>query len=190
MLRLSLSEDCWLRLLEESDTDELYALVDANRAYLGRWLPWPADQTRDGTLEFIRSTRRQLAENNGLQTAIVCAEDIVGMVGLHAVDWAHRSASIGYWLDEAHQGRGTMTSAVRALVDHALHALGLHRIEIRAAKENARSRALAERLGFREEGLLREAFRVGERYDDDVVYALLASEWHRDGVRSNREGKA
>jgi ribosomal-protein-serine acetyltransferase len=177
VLRLSLSDDCWLRFLEESDADELYARIDVNRAYLGQWLPWPADQTRDGTLEFIRSTRRQLAENNGLQTAIVCAEEIVGMVGLHGVDWAHRSASVGYWLDEAHQGKGTMTRAVQALVDHALHAWALNRVEIRAAADNARSRALAERLGFREEGLLREAFRIGERYDDDVVYAVLASEW-------------
>ena len=49
--------------------------------------------------------------------------------------------------------------------------------EIRAAVGNARSRALPQRLGFREEGILREAERVGDAYLDVVVYSVLASEW-------------
>jgi ribosomal-protein-serine acetyltransferase len=68
-----------------------------------------------------------------------------------------------------------MTRAVKALIDHAFGELGLHRVEIRAAAENRRSRAIPERLGFEQEGILREAERVGERYQDLVVYGLLAS---------------
>lgn len=177
MLRFDLLDDCHLRLLEESDADELYGLIEANRAYLARWMPWASGQTREGTLQFIRQTRRQVAGNNGLQTAIVRGGRIVGVVGFHGVDWADRATSIGYWLDERQQGSGIMTRAVRALVDHALLEWRLNRVEIRAAPENQRSRAIAERLGFREEGVLREAERVGDRYLDNVVYGMLASEW-------------
>jgi ribosomal-protein-serine acetyltransferase len=53
----------------------------------------------------------------------------------------------------------------------------LHRVEIQAAVDNRRSRAIPERLGFREEGVRREAERIGERYNDLAVYAMLASEW-------------
>jgi ribosomal-protein-serine acetyltransferase len=177
VLRFELAGDCRLRLLEEADAEELYALVEANRDRLARWMPWAAGQTLDGTLEFIRLTRRQVADNDGLQAAIVRDERIAGVVGFHHVDWQNRSTSIGYWLDERQEGRGIMTLAVRALVDHALLVWGLNRVEIRAARENRRSRAIAERLGFREEGVLREAERVGERYLDSVVYGMLASTW-------------
>jgi ribosomal-protein-serine acetyltransferase len=54
---------------------------------------------------FIRLTRRQVADNDGLQTAIVDGEGkIVGMVGVHGVDWRNRTTSIGYWLAHDHQG--------------------------------------------------------------------------------------
>jgi ribosomal-protein-serine acetyltransferase len=177
VLRFELSDGCQLRLLEESDADELLALIDEGRAHLARWLPWAATQDLEGTLEFIRLTRRQLADNSGFTVAIVCDSTVAGLVGLEPIDWTHRSASIGYWLGERYQGRGMMTRAVRALVEHAVSGWNLNRIEIRAAVDNVRSRAIPQRLGFREEGTLREAERVGDAYLDIVVYSMLGSEW-------------
>lgn len=169
------ADDFSLRPFEEDDAQELYELIDANRDYLARWMPWAAGQTLEGTLEFIRATRRQLAGNDGFQAAIVREGRIAGACGFHAVDWHHRSTSIGYWLAEREQGRGIMTRSVRALVDHAFGEWELHRIEIRAAPENTRSRAIPARLGFREEGVLKDAERVGDRYLDSVVYGLVAT---------------
>jgi ribosomal-protein-serine acetyltransferase len=166
-----------LRRLEEADAEELYRLIDSNRAHLATWLPWARDQTLELTREFIRLIRRQEAANDGFQSALVSDGRIVGMIGFHSVNWPHRSTSIGYWLDEGHQGRGLMTSAVRTLVSHAFSDWDLHRVEIRAAIDNQRSRAIPERLGFREEGVLREAELVGERWLDLAVYAMLAPEW-------------
>ena len=106
----------------------------------------------------------------------MCEGALAGVIGLEPIDSAHRTASIGYWLGAGQQGRGTMTRAVQALVEHAVSVLELNRIEIRAAVGNARSRAIPQRLGFREEGTLRQAERVGDAYLDIVVYSLLASE--------------
>jgi ribosomal-protein-serine acetyltransferase len=102
------------------------------------------------------------------------------VIGYHGVSWRDRSTSIGYWLIERAQGRGTMTRAVRALTDHAFNVWQLNRIEIRAGVENARSRAIPERLGFRQEGVLHAAEFVGGRYIDQVVYAMVSSEWRSD----------
>jgi ribosomal-protein-serine acetyltransferase len=176
---LSLADAIVLRAVEESDADELYALADKNREHLARWLPWAAGQTRGGMLQFIRSARAQMAENNGLQMAIIDGGRIIGMVGFHGIDWQHSATSLGYWLAEDAQGRGTMTEAVGAMVDHALRVWKLNRVEIRASVENARSRALVERLGFRYEGAARQAFRLPDGFHDDAVYSMLAAEWVR-----------
>jgi ribosomal-protein-serine acetyltransferase len=177
---LAVTDDCQLRLLEEADAEELYRLIEANRAYLARWMPWAAAQTRETTVEFLRATRRQAASDDGFQAALVCDGAIIGVVGYHSVNWPHGSTTIGYWLAEQHQGRGLMTRAVRVLVDLAFGEWNLHRVEIRAATDNGRSRAIPERLGFREEGVQREAERIGERYLDLAIYGLLAHERVQD----------
>jgi ribosomal-protein-serine acetyltransferase len=169
---------CSLRLFEEADAEELFGLIDENREHLGPWLPW-VEGTRDpaATLEFIRTTRRQAVANDGIQTAIVEGAAIVGVAGFHRVDWVNRVTSIGYWLSADRQGRGTMTEAVRTLVDVAFGPWELNRVEIQAAVDNHRSRAIPERLGFRDEGVRRQAERHGDRYLDLVLYAMLAADW-------------
>lgn len=177
MLHHRLTEDCNLRLPEESDADALYAVIAANRPYLARWLPWAAGEDREATLGFIRAARRQIGDNDGFQTLITRGGRPIGAVGFHGVDWPHRSSSIGYWLAQDQQGQGIVTRAVQALLDHAFGAWRLNRIEIRTGVENLPSRDVAERLGFRDEGRLLQAERVGERWVDHVLYAMLAADW-------------
>jgi ribosomal-protein-serine acetyltransferase len=70
-----------------------------------------------------------------------------------------------------------VTRAVRALTDHAFSTWRLNRVEIRAGAGNERSRPIPTRLGYKEEGVLREVERVGDGYVDHVVHAMLAAEW-------------
>ena len=91
---------------------------------------------------------------------------------------------IGYWLAETHQGRGLVTTACRALVDHAFSAWTLNRVEVRAAVDNLRSRAVPERLGFTLEGTIRQAEWVNDRYVDHAVYGMLAADWGRTATLS------
>lgn len=171
-----IADETRLRLLEHRDAAELHALIEANCPYLARWLPWAAAQTPADTEEFVVRTRAQLAANDGFQVAVVAAGEIAGVVGFHGVDWDNRRTSIGYWLSEDRQGRGTMTAAVQLLTEHALGVWGLERVEIRAAVENRRSRAVPERLGFREEATFRRAERVGDRQLDCVVYSMISTD--------------
>jgi len=183
--KFALSDTAHLRPLAEADSKELHVLIEANRESLRRWLSWAATQTLEDTHGFIRRTEAQPAANDGFQVAIVCGEEIAGVIGYIGVDWQHRSTALGYWLDERHRGKGTMTAAVRALTDHALSVWELNRVEIRVAVENRRSRAIPERLGFRQEGTRRQAELVDGRYLDSVVYAMLAADWPamRSGFR-------
>jgi ribosomal-protein-serine acetyltransferase len=172
-----------LRELADGDAEELHALIERNRAGLARWLRWARGQTPEETLEFVRRARASAAARESLQRGVVVDGQIVGMVGMARVDAENHCAEIGYWLDEAHRGRGLMTAAVAALVDLAFDDWQLNRVEIRTDVENLPSRALAERLGFRYEGVLRQAYWVGDRYSDDAVYSMLADERPPGGAR-------
>jgi ribosomal-protein-serine acetyltransferase len=162
-----------IRPLKAEDAAELYALVKANPD-LEDWMPWAEKQDLAATERFIAGTEKQLAGNAGFQAAIAPGGPIIGVVGFHSVDWINRNTSIGYWLTTAARGKGVMTTAVSALVDHAFSQWKLHRIEIHCAPDNHRSRAIPERLGFREEARLRETELVGGRYLDSVVPATTS----------------
>lgn len=173
-----LAEGGRLRAVEDADVPELFALVEANRAYLRAWMPWLDGTRHEEDLRVWANGEREKAEaGRSVQFVVVEDGSLAGVAGFHEIDWAHRQVDIGYWLAEDRQGRGLMTRAVRALVDLAFDELGLNRITIRVATENVRSRAIPERLGFRHEGVLREAERLYDRYVDLDAYALLASEW-------------
>ena len=177
---LQIGDGLSLREVDGADAEELHALIEANRARLSEFMPWAAGQTPEDTAEFVAAAERQSSEGTAVHTAIVEGERIVGIVGVHVLDWDNSTLSLGYWIGDEHEGRGVALRAVRALCEHGFSEWGLNRIEIRAAEENSRSQRLAERLGFRQEGLLREAQIVNGETRDLRLYAVLADEWNRD----------
>ncbi len=168
-----------LRVLSDADAAELHAVIERNRARLARWIQWAHGQTLQDTRAFIGRARAMEQDGSGLSRAIVADGHLAGVVGV-SVDRANRSAAIGYWLDEASEGNGVVTAAVATLVDDAFRRYRLVRVEIRADVDNRSSRAVAERLGFELEGVLRQSYRVSdEKHSDDAVYSLLASDPRR-----------
>ncbi len=169
-----------LRPFESKDAPELFALIERNRRELSRWLAWAQEPSAEQTIAYIARRRAAEAEHRSVGGVMVVEGRIVGAAGLEGIDRANSCAAIGYWLDREHQGRGLMTAAAAVLVRHGFDGLQLNRIEIRTDVTNRPSRAVAERLGFRHEGSLRQAYRIaGERYSDDAVYAMLASDPER-----------
>jgi ribosomal-protein-serine acetyltransferase len=75
------------------------------------------------------------------------------------------------------QGRGIVTRACRGLITYAFTQLELNRVEIHSVTANVRSRAVAKRLGFTQEGIRRQDQRLHGRFVDIAIYGLLASEW-------------
>lgn len=172
----AIADGVGLRPVRTEDVDELYALTVANRRHLARWLPWAVDPSPEATRGYVSGALAQRERQDGFQTVIVAEGAIVGSLGFHRIDWANRSTSVGYWIAASHQGAGIVTAGVRALAGHAFGPWELHRVELLAAIDNARSRAVAERLGFTQEGVRRGAERFGDHYRDLVAYSLLASD--------------
>jgi ribosomal-protein-serine acetyltransferase len=169
-----------LRQLQLADANELFALVEANRAYLRQWLPWlDARYSLTSSRDFIKYTLRQFADNYGIFAAIRYDERLVGTISLNGLDWQNRSGSIGYWLAKSHQGQGIMTASCRVMIEHGFSILKINRFVIYCASENRRSRAIPERLGFTYEGTAREAEWLYDRFVDLEIYSLLNRDWKR-----------
>ena len=164
--------------MDEEQAVELSRLVDRNREHLREWLPWVDDsRTTQDSRVFLREARKMYRDSRTVTAGIWHLERLSGMVGLNDIDWANRSTRFGYWLDAGLQGQGIMTRACEALVEHVFTDLELNRIEIEAGVENARSRAIPERLGFYRDGVRREAQFLNGRYIDIAVYGMTAGEW-------------
>jgi ribosomal-protein-serine acetyltransferase len=171
-------DDVSVSVLTHQDNAALYALTDSDRNYLRKWLPWvDATKSPDVTQSFIANSLRQLANNNGFQAGIRYQGQLVGCIGLHGIDWANRWTSIGYWLRESHQGRGIMTRAVSGVLQISFTHYALNRVEIRAAVDNAKSRAIPERLGFDQEGTIKQAEWLYDHFVDHAIYGLLRQTW-------------
>jgi ribosomal-protein-alanine N-acetyltransferase len=100
----------------------------------------------------------------------------LGMVNYHDGHIRNRRVSVGYIVDPARHRQGIAAEAVSAMLTFCFEELELHRVRAFIHPDNAPSRALIERLGFRNEGLLRDNLRVGDHWRDDMLYALLATE--------------
>lgn len=167
-----------LRVLREDDAAELFALTDANRAYLRRWLPWvDLVTTEEDSRSFLSNVIAQREEGRGPTFGVLCDGALAGVVGYLPIDRVNRVGEIGYWLAEKAQGRGVMTQCCRFAVRYGFLTLDLNRIQIAAGTENRESRAIPERLGFTFEGILRARENLYGTFIDHAMYSLLRSEF-------------
>ena len=170
--------DISLNPVERRDAEELFSLTNTNRVYLRQWLPWlDSTQSVKDTTKFIEDSQKQLEQKSALVVCLRSKGEIAGVIGFHSLNWLNRSTTMGYWLAENLQGRGFMTRSCRALINFTFSESKLNRVEIRCAVRNTRSRTIPERLGFQNEGVLRDSEWLYDRYVDLVVYGMLAREW-------------
>ncbi|HEX9068884.1 MAG TPA: GNAT family protein [Ktedonobacterales bacterium] len=177
-LSIRVDDEIELRLNEPRFAHEINALTNRNIAHLRPWMPWADhEQTLDDTLRYLEVSMRSLIEGTGLPTNLWYQGQLAGSIGYPRMSWEKRFAEIGYWLDKDLQGRGIITRAARALTTYAITELGLNKVEIHAAAGNTASRAVPERLGFTQEGVIRQSVWLNGQAHDLVIYGMIAGEW-------------
>jgi ribosomal-protein-alanine N-acetyltransferase len=90
-----------------------------------------------------------------------------------------QNAFLGYKVDARHARRGYMSEAIAEVLDYAFHTLELHRIEANVMPSNVASRAMLEKLGFRDEGIAKDYLKIQGRWEDHTHMVLLSDEWRR-----------
>ena len=175
---IKIDNDISLHLARPELAPAIFEAVDSQREYLREWLPW-VDSTKKlkDTEAYIKESMRHNTGGAGLTTFITYGEKLAGSIGVVSFNKDHKSCEIGYWLHEQLQGKGVMTKACRAFIDHLFKTKSLNRIEIKVATGNLKSRAIPVRLGFTKEGVLREGLLLYGAFHDLVLYSLLRKEW-------------
>ena len=167
-----------LQLIDSFHAQMLFDLVDQNTDSLREWLPWvPHMQTLSNFEAYIERCKQQHSAGTDVGYVITVKGKAAGRIGIHYIDRQNSHGAIGYWLSKEYVGQGVVTRACEAIVRVAFENLGLHRLEIRCATGNQKSAAIAERLGFAKEGILRQAEFVNGRFHDLFLFALLKEDW-------------
>jgi len=156
--------------------DGMWSAVESSQREIRPWMAWAIAPTLEDTLAFVVGAEREWDRGTSRNFTILLDREVIGSVGINRVEPVLLAAQVGYWLRTDHNNRGYMTEAASATVEFAFAELGLHRLELHAAPDNRASARVAQKLGFRREGLLRDGARgVGGWHDVDV-YGLLASD--------------
>jgi len=165
-----------LRPLQAGDEADLFAIFGDPQVM--RWWSTPAWPSMAPAQALVESDALALASGESLRLGLVARDGgpVLGTCSLFAFHEDSRRAEIGYALARAAWGRGLMHEALSALVAHAFGPLGLHRLEADIDPRNAASARALARLGFREEGRLRERWIVGGEVSDSAIWGRLASD--------------
>ena len=177
-IKIKVQGNISLETLTTGDSDEVFSVIDKNREYLRKWLPWVDITDTSATLQnVITSWEKELELGTDLVFGIFKDDKYIGNIGLHDMKRPNNSAAIGYWLAENEQGNGIMTDCVRTLVDYGFNILSLNRVYIYCADKNQKSRAVPKRLGFVLEGVLQDGEYLYGTYFDLAVYGMLKRNW-------------
>ena len=179
-IKLRVDDVVTLHLLDYQHAETLFQLVKTNRQHLREWLPWVDHmRTVEDFRKYINNSKQRYAAHTEIGYVIMANNDMVGRIGLYNIDVFNKSASIGYWLSKEWEGKGIITRSCNAVIEEGFKRLKLNRIEIRAALQNYKSQAIPQRLGFKQEGIIRQGEFVNNQFVDLYVYSMLSEEWDK-----------
>lgn len=145
--------------------------------------PWMESMTEGWHFPISEEMQEKWFQSQSSKNELRCVVDIdgnaVGMMGLYEIDWKNRSGGIYYKMDRClkNRKRGDTVDAVVSLIRYSFDELGLHLIHAEVLVENEKSRSLLEKLGFQQEGILRQRVYKGGAFHDQLIFSLLKEEY-------------
>jgi ribosomal-protein-serine acetyltransferase len=175
---ITATESISIASLDDTHALPLLELVNANRPHLRNWLPWvDYMQTAEDFKTFITMSEKKEAAGTDVSCMILYNGEAAGRVGIYHINQQNKTGAIGYWIGASFSGKGITTKACHTLIDYGFTKLHLNRIELKCGIDNKKSQAIAERLGFKKEGVLRQAESLYGNFIDLYLYSMLKAEW-------------
>lgn len=165
-----------LRELVPDDAEALFVIFSDPKVMAGHGQPVYKNVAEAHKL--INWYAKAFSEKRALRWAVTFPDDdtVLGTCGYHEITAYHHRAEIGYELNSAYWRQGIMSEAVRAVARFGLAEMGFHRIEANVDPKNPASANLLRKVGFTEDGYLRERFYDNGRFVDDWFFSILSTE--------------
>jgi ribosomal-protein-alanine N-acetyltransferase len=172
----------YLRRPRDADWKDWSSLRAASRAFLTPWEPtWPNDAlTRAAFRRRLRQYTQDWREGSAYNFLIFRGhgDALLGGINLSNVRRGIvQGGSLGYWIGGPYARQGYMSEAMQCMLSFAFEHLDLHRVEAACLPDNAASRALLRKSGFRQEGRARKYLRINGVWQDHLTFAILREEW-------------
>ena len=162
-----------LRPWREDDVDAYWAALELPG---GRLWHGSTMETREDVVAAL-ARRRDWTLGDHASWALVDGARLLGSLSVHRIDREQDDGEIGYWIAPSSRGRGLAALAAATACRWAFADLGLHRIQLFHAVDNAASARVAEKAGFTCEGRLRQSYRYGDGVrHDELLWARLATD--------------
>ncbi len=175
---ITVTDQLLLRTYEPADAQELFDVINNSRKHLQPWLEWvPLTTKQEHALQFIQRSRQELNDQQSLALGIFYDGKIIGGIGMHKWEPAIKRAQVGYWIVKEHEGKGIVNKSLLKFISFLFEQLGLNKVEIHFEPKNKRSAKVADKLGFKIEGVIRQAIMRNGMPEDLVVTGILKSEW-------------
>ena len=179
------TERLTLRPPTHADYRPWAALRESSMAFLVPWEPtWASDHlTRKAFTNRVYWSQRSINAGTAVPVFLVRRQDqaVLGAITLDNIRRGpSQAATLGYWIGQTHARHGYMREAIGAMVHYAFTSLDLSRVEAACLPENAASRGVLEKSGFKYEGVAQSYLQIAGRWRTHVLYANL---------RGDRRGK-
>src|SRR5438105_9351762 len=176
-----------LRDLRASDAPSLFTLLTTEE--VSRFIS-PPPTTVDGFERFIAWTHRQRRAGSYACFAVTLANDdtAIGIFQLRELEPGFGTAEWGFAIGSPYWGTGVFQEGAELLVSFAFEAVGVHRLEARAAVRNGRGNGALRKMGAVQEGLLRKSVLNNGEYLDQTLWTILDEDWQTKHCWASEEG--
>jgi ribosomal-protein-alanine N-acetyltransferase len=166
-----------LRRITINDAQDIFEY--ASDKEIDKYVLWDYHKSIDDTNKYIEDVLKKYSDNLPSGWGIVHKQKnkLIGTCGYLIINENHKFAEIGYVLSRKYWNKGVVTEAVEEVIRHSFEILNMNRIQICSAVNNIASSRVAEKVGMKFEGILRERFIMKGRYVDVKIYSLLKKEW-------------
>lgn len=150
----------------------LWLLIDSNRSYLEKWIPWTETiQSPNDARHFIGGALFLEKQRREINWGIFEDDFLIGLIGLHHLNWDHFSATLGYWIAEEYQSQGILTQTICTLLPIAKENLHLKTIEIHTSSQNKASAKVAEKCLFTCRETLPSYQKIQDTWHDIQIFS-------------------